>query len=114
MQSEDILKYQNLISHLPVTDTVFEYVVKLVSKTRPTSSFMPSDVRDYIEWGAGPRASQFLISAAKSHAAVNGKFSPDIEDVKSVAIPILRHRIVKNYKAEAEGVSVDNIISSIL
>ena len=90
MQSEDILKYQNLISHLPVTDTVFEYVVKLVSKTRPTSSFMPSDVRDYIEWGAGPRASQFLISAAKSHAAVNGKFSPDIEDVKSVAIPILR------------------------
>ena len=114
MQSEDILKYQNLISHVPVTDTVFEYVVKLVSKTRPTSSFMPSDVRDYIEWGAGPRASQFLISAAKSHAAVNGKFSPDIEDVKSVAIPILRHRIVKNYKAEAEGVSVDNIISSIL
>ena len=114
MSSDDILAYQNLISKLPVTDTVFEYAVNLVTRTRPNSDNADPSIKKYIEWGAGPRASQYMIMAAKCHAAIHGKYSPDIENVKAVAIPILRHRIVKNYKAEAEGVTVDQIISSIL
>tara|TARA_B100001540_G_scaffold136943_1_gene121714 strand:- start:6002 stop:6964 length:963 start_codon:yes stop_codon:yes gene_type:complete len=114
MSSDDILAYQNLISKLPVTDTVFEYAVNLVTRTRPNSDNADPSIKKYIEWGAGPRASQYMIMAAKCHAAIHGKYSPDIENVKAVAIPILRHRIVKNYKAEAEGVTIDQIISSIL
>ena len=114
ISTEEILYYQQLITKIPVTDNVLEYAVGLVTKTRPESEKAVEVVKQYIEWGAGPRASQYMIMAAKCHAAINGKYSPDIEDVKAVAAPILRHRIVKNYKAEAEGMSVDQIIVSIL
>ena len=114
MSAEQITHYQEVITKLPVTDNVLQYAVSLVAKTRPNSDKATDIVKQYIEWGAGPRASQFMIKAAKCHAAVNGKYAPHIEDVKAVAKPILRHRIVKNYKAEAEGMSVDQIIESIL
>ena len=114
MNSEDIIKYQDLIRRIPVADNVLEYVVSLVTKTRPNSDQDENDMIQYIEWGAGPRASQFMLLAAKCHAAINGKYSPDIEDVKAIAKPILRHRLVKNYKAEAEGISVDNIIENLM
>ena len=114
MNSEDIIKYQDLIRRIPVADNVLEYVVNLVTKTRPNNGQDENNMTQYIEWGAGPRASQFMLLAAKCHAAINGKYSPDIEDVKAIAKPILRHRLVKNYKAEAEGISVDQIIESLL
>ena len=114
MTAQDILSYQELITQLPLTNNVLEYAVGLVAKTRPESVNVADVVKQYIEWGAGPRASQYMIMAAKCHAAINGKYAPDIENVKAVAAPILRHRIVKNYKAEAEGMSVDQIIASIL
>ena len=114
MNSEDIIKYQDLIRRIPVADNVLEYVVNLVTKTRPNNGQDENNMTQYIEWGAGPRASQFMLLAAKCHAAINGKYSPDIEDVKAVAKPILRHRLVKNYKAEAEGISVDNIIENLM
>ena len=110
----DILKFQELITKLPVTNNVLEYAVGLVAKTRPKSDKAAEIVKEYIEWGAGPRASQYMIMAAKCHAAIDGKYSPDIEDVKAIAKPILTHRIVKNYKAEAEGISIEEIIDSIL
>jgi len=114
LTEEKILFYQNLIAKIPVTDNVIQYVVSLVSKTRPNSEKCDDIIKKYIEWGAGPRASQFLLKAAKCHAAINGKYSPDIEDVKAITKPVLRHRLVKNYKAEAEGISIDQIIESIL
>ena len=114
MSAEQIMECQQVITKLPVTDNVLQYAVSLVAKTRPRSDKAPEVVKQYIEWGAGPRASQFMLMAAKCHAAINGKYAPDIEDVKAVAKPILRHRIVMNYKAEAEGMSVDQIIESIL
>ena len=112
--SQEILNLQHLIRRIPVADNVVEYAVKLVSKTRPASTNSAQIVNDYIDWGAGPRASQNLILAAKGNAAIQGKFSPDIEDVQAVAYGILRHRIVKNYKAEAEGISEEQIIKSLL
>ena len=112
--AEEILNLQHLIKRIPVADNVVEYAVSLVSKTRPNSSRAAQIVNDYIDWGAGPRASQNLIMAAKGYAAIHGKFSPDIEDVKAVAYAILRHRIVKNYKAEAEGITEEQIIKSLL
>ena len=112
--SEEIVEVQKLIRKIPVADNVIEYAVRLVGKTRPKSSEATTLVKSYLDWGAGPRASQNLILAAKAYAAVNGKFSPDIEDVKAVAIPILSHRIVKNYKAEAEGITISDIIKSLL
>ena len=114
MSAEQIMECQQVITKLPVTDNVLQYTVSLVAKTRPNSDKAAEVVKQYIEWGAGPRASQFMLMAAKCHAAINGKYAPDIEDVKAVAKPILRHRIVMNYKAEAEGMSVDKIIESIL
>ena len=114
MSAEQIMECQEVITKLPVTNNVLEYAVSLVAKTRPKSEKAAEIVKQYIEWGAGPRASQFMLMAAKCHAAINGKYAPDIEDVKAVAKPILRHRIVMNYKAEAEGMSVDKIIESIL
>ena len=114
LSSSEIIKIQNLIRKIPVADNVVEYAVKLVAKTRPDSNFAPDDVKKYISWGAGPRASQFLVLAAKCHAAINGKYSPDIEDVKAISYPILRHRIVRNYKAEAEGMSLEKLIYSLL
>jgi MoxR-like ATPase len=114
VNAEEIIFFQDLIRKIPVADNVIEYAVKLVNKTRLNSDFTAEITRKYLQWGAGPRASQYLIIGAKAHAAINGKFSPDIEDVKAVALPILRHRIVLNYKAEAEGVSVEEIIKQLL
>jgi len=111
---EEVLSIQQLIRKVPVTDNVIEYAVSLVGKTRPKSSKATDLVKKYVDWGAGPRASQNLILGAKAIAAVKGKYSPDIEDVKAVAVPILSHRIVKNYKAEAENISVADIIESLL
>ncbi|GAB1308991.1 MoxR family ATPase [Urechidicola sp. KH5] len=112
--ADEILAIHQLIRRIPVADNVIEYAVRLVSKTRPKSKDATELVKNYVDWGAGPRASQNLIIAAKTHAAINGKFSPDIEDVKAVAYPILNHRVVKNYKAEAEGISEKDIINSLL
>ncbi|MFM7619016.1 MAG: AAA family ATPase [Bacteroidota bacterium] len=112
--AEEIEFYQQLIRKMPVTDHVIEYAVKLVSKTRPGREHADQLANQYLSWGAGPRASQYLIVAAKVNAALNGKYSPDIEDVKAVAVNILRHRIVRNYKAEADGYSVEKIIESLL
>lgn len=111
--SEEIIHFQHLIRRIPVADNVIEYAVTLVSKTRPDNSLSNDYIKNYIDWGAGPRASQNLILAAKAHAAFNGKFSPDIEDVKAVAIGILRHRVVKNYKADAEGITIEKIITTL-
>jgi MoxR-like ATPase len=113
MSGEEILYFQGLVRRVPVTDHVMEYAVRLVHKTRPNEQ--GSDIaRNYISWGAGPRASQNLIMGAKCYALLHGKFSPDIEDVKAVALPILRHRLVRNYKAEAEGLKIEDIISKLL
>lgn len=112
--AEEIVAVQHLIRRIPVPDNVVEYAVKLVNSTRPNLETASDFVKQYIDWGAGPRASQNLILAAKAHAAVNGKFSPDIEDVQAVATGILRHRIIKNYKAEAEGISQEAIIDKLL
>ena len=112
--SEEILFFQDLIRKIPVADNVIEYADKLVNKTRLKSEYSSDLAKKYIQWGAGPRASQFLIIGAKCHAAIHGKFSPDIEDVKAIAIPILRHRIVLNYKAEAENLSIEEIINQLL
>ncbi|MEC8853609.1 MAG: MoxR family ATPase, partial [Bacteroidota bacterium] len=114
MTAEEIVFYQNILRKIPINDNVIEYAVGLVVKTRPKIDMASEKIKEYISWGAGPRASQFMLLGAKCYAAINGKYSPDIEDVKAVAKPILRHRIVRNYKAEAEGISVDNIIDSIL
>ena len=111
--AEEIIEYQQLLRKIPVADNVIEYAVKLVGKTRPNSQAAPEIVKNYIDWGAGPRASQNLILAAKANAALHGKFSPDIEDVQKVANGILRHRLIKNYKAEAEGLTIEKIITSL-
>jgi MoxR-like ATPase len=114
LDAKDILFFQQLLRKIPVADNVLEYAVKLVSKTRPHTAEAHDWANTYLNWGAGPRASQYLIIGAKTHAAISGKYSPDIEDVKAVALPVLRHRIVRNYKAEAERVSVDDIINEFL
>jgi len=114
LSSEEILYFQGLIRKIPVPDNVYEYAVKLATKTRPGRKESHPFANDYLTWGAGPRASQYLIIGAKCHAAINGKYSPDIEDVKSVAMAILRHRIVRNYKAEAEGITIEKIINEFL
>ncbi len=111
--AKEIIKFQQLIRRIPVADNVIEYAVSIVGKTRPNSDAATDLIKNYIDWGAGPRASQNLILAAKTHAAINGKFSPDIENVQAVATSILRHRIIKNYKAEAEGISEEQIIQSL-
>lgn len=111
--AEEIINYQQLVRRIPVADNVIEYAVTLISKTRPGNPLSNDYIKNYIDWGAGPRASQNLILAAKAHAAFHGKFSPDIEDVKAVAIGILRHRVVKNYKADAEGLSIEDIIAKL-
>jgi MoxR-like ATPase len=111
--AEEILRFQTLVREIPVADNVLSYAVKLVGKTRINSEFAPQITKDFISWGAGPRASQNLIVGAKCHALLKGKFAPDIEDVQAVAMPILRHRIVRNYKAEAEGYSMEKIIQSL-
>ena len=112
--AKEIIDFQHLIRRIPVADNVIEYAVTLVSKTRPDNALSNEFVKNYLDWGAGPRASQNLILAAKANAAFNGKFSPDIEDVKAVAVGILRHRIIKNYKADAEGITEEMIIDKLL
>ncbi|TDE42873.1 MoxR family ATPase [Flavobacterium rhamnosiphilum] len=112
--AQEIIDFQQLIRRIPVADNVIEYAVTLVSKTRPDNSLSNEFVKNYLDWGAGPRASQNLILAAKANAAFNGKFSPDIEDVKAVATGILRHRIIKNYKADAEGITEEAIIQKLM
>ncbi len=114
LDEKEIINYQQLIRKIPVPDNVLNYAVGLTAKTRPGTNNKTAVVNDYIAWGAGPRASQFLVIGAKCHAAINGKFSPDIEDVKAVAVPILRHRLVRNYKAEADGVPIEKIIGELL
>ena len=114
ISGQEIVFYQQLIRKMPVPDNVIEYAVKLVAKTRPQNELAPEMVNNFLSWGAGPRASQFLIVGAKCVAALKGKYSPDIEDVRAVAVPILRHRIVRNYKAEAEGYTVEKIIGELL
>jgi MoxR-like ATPase len=114
MGANDIVFFQDLVKRVPVSDNVFEYAVKLVAKTRPQSEFASSLIKEYVSYGAGPRAGQFLIAGAKCNALIHGKFSPDIEDVKQVAEAVLQHRIIRNFKAEAEAISVQNLIQSIL
>ncbi|MFY7733697.1 MAG: AAA family ATPase [Bacteroidia bacterium] len=110
----EILAFQDLVRKTPVADNVIDYAVKLVSKTRPQSSFATEEIKKYIDFGAGPRAGQFLIIGAKAHALLHGKYSPDIENVKAVAVNILRHRMIKNYRAEAEGIKIEQIIAGIM
>ncbi len=114
LNAEQIIYFQQLVRNIPVTDHVLEYAVKLVSKTRPGSDLASPEVKRLLNWGAGPRASQFLILGAKCHAVISGKYSPDIEDVQAVAKPVLRHRIIRSYHAEAEGLSADDIITRLL
>jgi len=113
LTAEDIISFQKILLQIPVTDTVYEYAINLVRKTRPNSEKSTEDIRKYLDWGAGPRASQYLIIAAKINAVFSGKYSPDIEDVRAVAFNVLRHRLVKNYKAEAEGVTIEQIINNL-
>ena len=114
LNAEQIIYFQQLVRNIPVTDHVLEYAVKLVSKTRPNNELAPAEIKRLLNWGAGPRASQFLILGAKCHAVISGKYSPDIEDVQAIAKPVLRHRIIRSYHAEAEGLSADDIIQKLL
>ncbi len=114
LNAEEIIYFQDLVRRVPVTDNVLEYAVKLAARTRPGTEHSAEISNNYLSWGAGPRASQFLVIGAKCHALIKGKYSPDIEDVKSIATAILRHRIIRNYKAEAEGMSVDAIIRELM
>ena len=113
MSADEILYFQQLVRRVPVPDNVYEYAVNLVSKTRPNTERAHEWANKYLSWGAGPRASQYLIIGAKANALMNGKFSPDIEDVKKVAVPVLRHRLVRNYTAQAEGITIDDIINQL-
>jgi MoxR-like ATPase len=114
LNGEEIMYFQNLVRRIPVPESVYEYAVKLVAKTRKNTEYTHEITDKYLDWGAGPRASQYLIIGAKCHAAINGKYSPDIEDVKAVAFAILRHRIVRNYRAEAEGYTMEKIITTLM
>ena len=114
ISGKEIVFYQELIRKVPINDNVLKYAVNLAAKTRPASELTADVAEQYLKWGAGPRASQYLVLGAKTHASLHGKYSPDIEDVKAVAPSILRHRIIKNYKAEAENISVDEIIAKLL
>ena len=113
LSAKQILDFQQLIRKIPITDNVLEYAVRLAAKTRPGKAMATKEVNEYISWGAGPRASQYLVLGAKCHAAISGKYSPDIEDVQAIANYVLRHRIVRNYKAEAAGISEEDIIETL-
>lgn len=114
IDKEEIIYFQHLVRRVPIADNVVEYAVKLVHKTRPNKETAGLLANNYLEWGAGPRASQYLVLGAKCNALLNGKYSPDIEDIKAVAVPILRHRIIRNFKAESEGMSVEQLIKQLL
>lgn len=113
LNAEQILYFQQLVRNIPITDNVLEYAVSLAAKTRPGTATATDEVNKFLSWGAGPRASQFLVLGAKCHAAITGKYSPDREDVQAVAESILRHRIVRNYKAEAEGITTEQLIANL-
>lgn len=113
LNTEQILFFQNLVRKIPIADNVLEYAVSLACKTRPGTDLATAEVNKYISWGAGPRASQYLVLGAKCHAAIMGKYSPDIEDVKAIAENVLRHRVVRNYKAEAEGISLQTLLRAL-
>jgi MoxR-like ATPase len=110
---KEVLEFQQLIRKIPVADNVIEYAVEMISKSRPNTKRTSELISQFVDWGAGPRASQNLILAAKTHAVLHGKYTPDIENVQAVAISVLRHRIIKNYKAAAEGISIEKIIQSL-
>jgi MoxR-like ATPase len=114
LSGQEIAAFQHLVRRVPVPDNVIEYAVGLANKSRPGVTGGSSIANDYLEWGAGPRASQYLVLGAKCNALLNGKYSPDIEDVQAIAKPVLRHRIVRNFKAEAEGISVDDVITRLM
>ncbi len=114
INAAEIQYFQKLIRNIPITDNVLEYAVKLAAKTRPNTELASATINNYISWGAGPRASQFLVLGAKCHAAISGKYAPDIQDVQAVAEAILRHRIVRNYRAESEGLTIEKIIQDLL
>jgi MoxR-like ATPase len=114
INANEIQYFQQLIRNIPVTDNVLEYAVKLAAKTRPNTTLASAEINNYISWGAGPRASQFLVLGAKCHAAISGKYAPDIADVQAIAEPILRHRLVRNYRAEAESFTVEQLIKNLL
>lgn len=114
LSAGQILQFQRLVRKIPVSDNVLEYAVSLATKTRPGTDRATASVNEYLSWGAGPRASQFLVLGAKCHGAIHGKYSPDIEDVKAIASYVLRHRIVRNYKAEAEGINEEGLIAELL
>jgi MoxR-like ATPase len=114
LSGEEIIFFQNLVRRVPVADNVVQYAVNLVSKTRPKTPEAPKFINDWLSWGAGPRASQYLILGAKARAILDGRFTPDIEDVQAVVKPVLRHRLVTNFNAEADGVTALNIIDQLL
>lgn len=114
LSADDIVEYQDLVRRVPVADNVIEYAVTLVAKTRPKDSHSPQYVKDWLTWGAGPRASQYLILGAKTRSILRGKYSPDIDDVRAMAIPVLRHRIIPNFNAEADGITAVHIIEKLL
>ena len=114
ISAEELVYFQQLVRRIPVNENVVRYAVNIAAQTRPDTQAATELTSKYLTWGAGPRASQYLVLGAKAHAAVNGKYSPDAEDVRAIAPLVLRHRIVRNYKAEAEGISTDNVIEKIL
>jgi len=114
LDAGDIIKLQDLVRRVPVADNVVSYAVKLVRHTRPNNEGTPKFVRDWINWGAGPRASQYLVLGAKTRAVLDGRATPDIEDINIMAKPVLRHRLVTNFNAEAEGISTTDVIEKIL
>lgn len=113
LSANEIMQYQQLIRKIPISDNVLQYAVELASKTRPNTEMAPARVNEYISWGAGPRASQYLVLGAKCHAAIHGKYAPDKEDVQAIAPYVLRHRVVRNYKADAEGITEEQIIKEL-
>ncbi|MBK9256051.1 MAG: AAA family ATPase [Saprospiraceae bacterium] len=113
LTGDQILAFQTLVRKIPIADNVLEYAVSLASKTRPNTNLATSYINNYISWGAGPRASQYLVLGAKCHAAISGKYSPDKDDVQAIANYVLRHRVVRNYKAEAEGITEEEIIKGL-
>lgn len=114
LSANEIMNYQQLVRKVPVSDHLLQYAVRVVNKSRPGTELATKETNNYVDWGAGPRASQYIVLAAKCHALLRGQFTPEVEDVKAVALPILRHRVVRNFKAEAEGLSTDDIIKSFL
>jgi MoxR-like ATPase len=114
VDADELITFQNLVRKVPVADNVVEYTVKLVNQTRPNTNGSHKYIKDWISWGAGPRASQYLILAAKTKAIIDGRYTPNIDDINSSVIPVLRHRLILNFNAEADGVSTLDIINKLL